>query len=248
MARNWYYSRDGQSQGPVPEEQLRAMVANGVVRGEDLVWAEGLAAWTPLRQVPELAPPPPPAAVYTPPAAPVPAPVYAPAPAPAPRPAPAPAPYVAPVAVQPAVQGAVSPEAVEALRRTKPWVRFLAVLGFIGLAFLLLGALAVIVLSALGSAALPGFGGAMGFIMGGVYLVIALIQFPPVIFLNRYASRIGDLTATESSEDLEAALGAQKSFWKFVGVFTLVMIILYVLAIVAAVVLGATAGSGLLRR
>lgn len=47
MSAQWYYSNDGQQQsGPVPEDQLRALIAQGRVKPEHLIWKDGLASWT----------------------------------------------------------------------------------------------------------------------------------------------------------------------------------------------------------
>ena len=243
MSRQWYYAQNGQQLGPVSGEQLRALLSSGSVRQTDLVWTDSLPAWTPAGQVAALLPAsaPAPAPVYTPPPAPMPAPapVYVPPPAaPAPRPAPAPAPQPAwaPAPAQPG--GDVSQEVVEILRKTKPWVRFISVLGFIGLALMLLGALAGMAMSAK-----AGFGPVL--IQLAAMLVVALIQFPALLFLSRYASRIGNLVNSGHPQDLEDALAAQKSFWKYVGILTVVVIILYILVFVGALLFaGATAFRG----
>ena len=47
MAADYHYSRDGQSFGPVPVEQLRELAAKGQLSATDLVWKEGMAEWVP---------------------------------------------------------------------------------------------------------------------------------------------------------------------------------------------------------
>lgn len=49
---DWYYAdATNQRQGPMPASELAALHARGALRPETLVWREGLAAWTPWRQV-----------------------------------------------------------------------------------------------------------------------------------------------------------------------------------------------------
>jgi hypothetical protein len=48
---NWYYEFNGEQKGPVSDEELDRLVADGVVRPTNLVWRDGLANWTPLAQV-----------------------------------------------------------------------------------------------------------------------------------------------------------------------------------------------------
>lgn len=44
---NYHYVANGQQTGPVSEEQLATMHANGVITGETLVWCEGMPQWAP---------------------------------------------------------------------------------------------------------------------------------------------------------------------------------------------------------
>ena len=59
----WFYVDAGQQAGPVPDEQLDELVRSGKVRGDTLVWREGLANWQPYSQArPEGIQPPAPVA------------------------------------------------------------------------------------------------------------------------------------------------------------------------------------------
>lgn len=224
MANQWNYVQDGQSVGPIPEEQLKALLAAGRLSWEDLVWCDGMTAWTAAREVPALAPPlrePPPLLIQLD--------------EPAGRVPPS-NPYVPPPATLPA---AVPLEVVEALRQTKPWARLLAVLGFIGIGFMVLASLVMLAVgSSLGHGLPRGFG--VGMML--VYLFMAGLQLPAALFLNRYASRIGDLLSSQAPGDLQEALVAQKSFWRYLGILTLIVLCLYVVLIAFAV-----ASAGILR-
>lgn len=57
---NWFYAANGQQQGPYPEAQFRDLIGNGTVRGDTLVWTEGMAGWQKAIEVPGLMPPGPP--------------------------------------------------------------------------------------------------------------------------------------------------------------------------------------------
>ena len=62
----WHIAVGGQSQGPFGFAQMQSAVAQGQLNAQSLVWAAGMATWTPAGQVPQLAPlfapmaPPPP--------------------------------------------------------------------------------------------------------------------------------------------------------------------------------------------
>lgn len=49
----WFYGKEGQQFGPVDETTLRARMVTGEVGPSDLVWTEGMAAWQPLRELPQ---------------------------------------------------------------------------------------------------------------------------------------------------------------------------------------------------
>jgi hypothetical protein len=55
MERSWYYSVNrSEKQGPVPEAELKQLIAAGRIGPADVVWAEGMANWTAVSQLPEL--------------------------------------------------------------------------------------------------------------------------------------------------------------------------------------------------
>ncbi|HBP19221.1 MAG TPA: antifreeze protein [Planctomycetes bacterium] len=54
-AASFHAAINGAQQGPFDVNAFRAMVGQGQVNGETLVWRNGMAAWTPAKQVPELA-------------------------------------------------------------------------------------------------------------------------------------------------------------------------------------------------
>lgn len=157
-------------------------------------------------------------------------------------------PYAAPAA--PAVAEARSADvpqgAVEALRGTRPWVRLIAVLGFVGA-----GLLIVFGLFALLGGGASMFGdlgageGAAIVGMGIAYLLLGLLYVMPCLHLVRYAGRITRLVQGGGAATLVDALEQQRRFWRLVGIYSLVMLILYGLIFVGAIVFaGIGAASG----
>ena len=150
-------------------------------------------------------------------------------------------PYGAPSAEPSLQDGHVSDLAIDLLRRTKGWVMFLAVLGYIGTAFMLLTALGLIVGGSFASstdmAALPFSLTAMGV----AYLIIAAVYVYPCVKLNQYSNSIKRLLNSRVSVDLETALDKQRAFWKFAGIFAIIMLIMYVGLIVFMMIGGVAA-------
>jgi hypothetical protein len=122
------------------------------------------------------------------------------------------------------------------LRSTRPWVRFLAVMGFIGLGFMSFTGLILLLMGALPTMRSSGFPGRL---VGLAYLAIAGVYLWPVLALHRFGRALTRLLAEGHEEALEGALRQQYSFWKAVGIFTIVMMALVVAAVPVAGVIAA---------
>jgi hypothetical protein len=53
---SWYYAASGVKNGPVSEDDLRALAASGRLLPTDLVWSEGMTDWLPAASIPGLLP------------------------------------------------------------------------------------------------------------------------------------------------------------------------------------------------
>jgi uncharacterized protein DUF5362 len=121
------------------------------------------------------------------------------------------------------------------LQRTQPWVRFLAIMGFIGA-----GVMVLVGLTAGVAGAVTGRIETIGLMV--VYPIMAVVYVFPSLFLLRYADRIRSFVASGQEQDLAGALDAQRSFWKFAGILTIVSIVVGILISVFAVLAGVMMG------
>ncbi|MDB6071843.1 MAG: hypothetical protein JWL81_3014 [Verrucomicrobiales bacterium] len=247
-----HIGRDGVQQGPYTQEQVNAMLAGGQLRATDQAWREGLPGWVPLSQLQGVILPGSGAAASVSAGAGYASPAVV-------ESAPAAGVYAAPrSALTPGatMAGQVSAATVLALKQTRPWVLLLAILGLIVVGLMLLGGMGMLAAGAFAKSAAPSVGpggsGAMPTAlfagMGVGYLVFAFLYLYPIIKLFKYSSAISRLSATGSVRELEVALQEQKSFWKFIGIVTLVVMVLYAIGIILFFVAGAgmmSAGGGL---
>ena len=131
----------------------------------------------------------------------------------------------------------VSDVAIDMLRQTRPWVLFMGVMCFVGAGLMLLMSLFMFIGSAFASSAtktpFP-----MG-VLALVYLPFAFIYIYPGLKLWSYGSAIGRLVASRSPVELDAALAQQKSFWKYCGIVTIVVIVGYILLFIGLIIAGA---------
>lgn len=148
-------------------------------------------------------------------------------------------PYQAPaadlVADENVASDAYTPGMVQALKETKPWVRFLSILGFVGCGLMFLAGLIVAVAGAFAGDA---FGGGFGALLGLVYFIMGALWILPLIHLHKYANAIGLAVQGAGAPAIEGALMRQRSFWRTVGIMTLVFIGLYFISIFVVVIAG----------
>ncbi len=121
------------------------------------------------------------------------------------------------------------------LDATRPWVRLMGIVGYISVGIMIVAGV---------GAGLAGM--AVGDVATAslmiVYPLVAVLYIFPAMYLMRYASRINEFVATGQSQMLVAALDAQRSFWKYVAILTLVSLALGLVFAVLAVMVGIVAG------
>lgn len=260
-------SRDGEELGSFEVSQIQEGLRTGQIQTSDWAWREGMGEWKPVSSVvavpsaaslpspapdpgeelaaprPSLAPlskspvtPPRPSAISSPPSV-------------GTKPG-AINPYASPSASpgvigSPTAAGAVPPAVVAELTGTKPWVRLISVLMWIGCVFVLLGLVGNMIMVIGGVGTLAGKNMAAGGIAGVAAFaafgsLTALLVLYPTLKLTKYASNISRLADSKSFTDLAAALREQRRFWKFYGI----LIIIYLCVILGFVLLVA-AGAGM---
>ncbi|MFI5149051.1 MAG: hypothetical protein ACHQRM_04910 [Bacteroidia bacterium] len=110
--------------------------------------------------------------------------------------------------------------AIDELYKASKWMKFLAILGFIGVGMM--------ALAGLFSLAAPG---GRGMVVMIFLLLMAVIIFIPCRFLYKYAQGAHNFVRTQNGEKLEEALAYQRSLWRFTGVMYLIYIVLMALGL-----------------
>lgn len=130
------------------------------------------------------------------------------------------------------------------LRETAKWAKFLAIIGFVMIGFMVLvgvffGSIMGSAMSDLEDAGLgAGVGtGAFGFI----YIFIALLYFFPTLYLYRFATRTKQAVIDSDSEGLAWGLEQLKSTFKFMGIMMIIALALYAIIFLFAIVFGVAA-------
>ena len=135
----------------------------------------------------------------------------------------------------------LSIEALEFLRQAGKWGKFLAIIGFIGCAIIVMVGLffgSVMTMLSPMAQQQQAFG-AMSGLIGVVYVIIAAIYFFPCLYIYRFSTNAVAAAASKSTENVTAALKNLKSNFKFVGVFMVAVLALYAVVIVFAIFVAA---------
>ncbi len=121
------------------------------------------------------------------------------------------------------------------IRNTVKWAKFLAVVGFVITAFIVIMAFSMgslmTTLSQIES--IPRFGGTVAITI--FYLIIALLYFIPCLFLYRFAKRTREAVDGDSQEQLLSGFDHLNRFFKFVGILTLIYLIIMALVVIAVI-------------
>lgn len=118
------------------------------------------------------------------------------------------------------------------------WTSFFSVLGFIGIAFMvLLGIIMGLVFTAFDNGVL---GSGFKFIISAFYLIFAAAYFLPVLYLFRFSNSTKNALRNRSSLDLSVAFKNLKRHFQYVGIMTIVLIGLYIILIIGIIIFKAT--------
>ena len=117
------------------------------------------------------------------------------------------------------------PVVVEHLIRTRPWVKFCSLAGFIASGFLILIGLLTLrrVIEQLPPYYL--------LLLGGFYLILAILFIIPSIWLSRYEKSITRLEISRNITDLEQAIAYQRIYWRQMAIMILIILFIYLLTI-----------------
>jgi hypothetical protein len=130
----------------------------------------------------------------------------------------------------------VNGESAGYLKETGGWARFLAILGFVFVALILI--LAFFVGALMSSFGMGAQLAGMEFMMGIVYFGIAALYFFPILYLFRFATNVIEAVKSNDNQTLVTALKNLKSHYKFIGILTAIFLGLYVCILVVTLIAG----------
>ncbi|NQU35246.1 MAG: hypothetical protein HQ521_18625 [Bacteroidetes bacterium] len=113
------------------------------------------------------------------------------------------------------------------LKETSSWTFFFSILGAIFLGLMVIGSIAVsIIFSTIDNESLPPISGV---IIGAVYFILSIVYFFPIYYLYKFSSNMKKAIEKKEDNNLELAFKNIKSHFKYMGIFTIIIIVIYVL-------------------
>lgn len=135
-------------------------------------------------------------------------------------------------------------EAKQYVRSMGRWYKFFGILSIVGCVFMVLGAIMMLAVGGMMDEGMKnyemynseGMGSMPTWLIGILYLVCAGLMVPVIVYMLRGAKAAETAVALNSNEAAVNFLSNSKSYWKFYGIMTIVMLALCIIAIPIAII------------
>jgi hypothetical protein len=130
----------------------------------------------------------------------------------------------------------LTPNSIAHLITAAKWGKFLAILGFISIAFMLIAGLLIGLAFSLMQDKLSSLGEITNLIAPKwfviFYLVLGIVGFIPVFFLNSFSNNVTRSVRNNDTKAMTLALKRLKNLFVFVGIYTIILLAVYIIAII----------------
>ncbi len=136
----------------------------------------------------------------------------------------------------------ISNEVTTYLNEAGKWGKFLAIMGFVFMGLMVIAGFIMSIVFAF----LPkeSFGGMPfpSFLIGIIYLVIGAIYLIPILYLYRFSTGIKTALTQKNQNQFVKAFYNLKSLYRFIGIFMIIILALYLLTFIIMIFAGLFAG------
>ncbi|MBV2225421.1 MAG: hypothetical protein KUL85_01070 [Sphingobacterium mizutaii] len=142
----------------------------------------------------------------------------------------------------------IGPVAIEYLRETAKWTKFLSILGMIGMAIYLVVAFFMFLYFIGNSSTSREQVNAFAMIPFLLMMIIMIaLYFAPILWLYKFSKNLQEAINLRNSDHLTTAFNFLKKHYKFIGILAIIMVGLYLLSffgLLATGILSKMAGGG----
>ena len=132
-------------------------------------------------------------------------------------------------------------QAQDYYHQTAKWATFLSIIGFIATGLMVIFALVMFAIGGAMASTMannPMAGMFSGGMLGGFYLLFAIINFFPALYMFRFASKAKAALSENSTATLTESFENLKSYYKFTGLAVIIMISIYILFFFGLIIAG----------
>jgi hypothetical protein len=148
---------------------------------------------------------------------------------------------------QPLFSLSIEPATKTHLIETAKWARFLAIVGFVFLALMVVAGIWLSTVMATSFTRIDneygrnssGMFAYMGTGIIVVYIIAALIMFFPLLFLLRFASKVKTALAANDQESLNTSFQNLKAYFRYLGIITIIGLAFYGIGILSSIMAAA---------
>jgi hypothetical protein len=125
------------------------------------------------------------------------------------------------------------------LKTAVTWSGFYAIISFVVLGLYVICGIIMMISGGFLRDSMTGMGISMGItyiLVGIAYILVAILYFFPALYLYRFSQRTKKALVNDDEIVLEGAFQNMKSYWKFIGILTIVKIAVVILALLVVLV------------
>lgn len=122
-------------------------------------------------------------------------------------------------------------------KTTAFWTKFYSILCFIGVGILIVGGIILLLFGSFFNSdtlaamqTVPGVSSSFTLI-GVIYIILGGIMIIPATYLYQFSKRMNDALMVNNIATLELAIEKMKSYWKFIGIYSIIAICVALVAV-----------------
>lgn len=124
------------------------------------------------------------------------------------------------------------------LKEIAKWTKFLSILGFIGIAFMVVASFFMgTAMASMPNMDLPTTH-VLKWMVPAIYIIIAIVYVFPIYYLYKFSVNTRSALDRGDTDSLTEAFRYLKSHYKFIGVMVIIMMCIYAVAIVGGIIIG----------